>query len=98
MLRFRHLAEWAAVSTLAVALLIAIPVAAVVFALNASIIMLLSGAVLVGSIFGELKDTWNTDRQFSSARVFFRTFEWLSLAIAGYIILSVIGSNAGTST
>lgn len=69
-----------------------------VFARDIGVISALSVVVLFGSIFGELRDTWSTERRFSLAKVFFRTFEWLSLAVAGYIILSVIGSNAFAST
>lgn len=69
-----------------------------VLARDLVVISALSIVVLFGSIFGELRETWNAGQQFSPARVFFRTFEWLSLAVAGYIILSVIGSNVIAST
>lgn len=89
--------EWLAAVIFGVILLVVVPIATVWFSLDGIIIFLLCIAVLSGSFFGEWKDTWSTERQFSLARVFFRTFEWLSLAVAGYIILSVIGVNASPS-
>ena len=85
-------------SILATALFVAVLVAAVGFSMDMAAVSILSSAVLLGSFFGELRDTWNAERQFSTTRVFFRTFEWLSLAVAGYVILAVIGSNILTST
>lgn len=89
--------EWIYVFILSIALFVAVLTAAVGFSLDIATMSVLSLAVLFGSFFGELRDTWNTERQFSSARMFFRTFEWLSLAVAGYIILSVIGVNGNPS-
>ena len=89
--------EWVVIATCGIVLTIAIPIVVTVFSLGAAIIIALSVVVLFGSIFGELRDTWSTERQFSLARVFFRTFEWLSLAVAGYIILSVIGISGSPS-
>ena len=97
MLRFIGNKEWAAVAVIAVGLLTVLPIAIFWLSLNTTIIFLFSVAALSGGLFGELRDTWNAERPFSLARVFFRTFEWLSLAIAGYIILSVIGVNANTT-
>ena len=85
--------EKVAVAICGLVLVIAILFVVNVFARDLVIISALSVVVLFGSIFGELRDTWNAERPFSAARVFFRTFEWLSLAVAGYIILSVINSN-----
>ena len=90
--------EWLVLVVCGVVLSVAIPIGVAGFSLDTIVIILLFVSVLFGSIFGELRDTWNAERPFSLVRVFFRTFEWLSLAVAGYIILSVIGSNAGTST
>ena len=90
--------EWLAAVTFGLILLVIVPLAAVGFSLDGIVMVLLCIAVLSGSFFGEWRDTWNTEREFSLARVFFRTFEWLSLAVAGYIILSVIGSNTITGT
>ena len=90
--------EWVAAVTFGLILLVIVPLAAVGFSLDGIVMFLLCIAVLSGSFFGEWRDTWNTEREFSLARVFFRTFEWLSLAVAGYIILSVISSNAFAST
>jgi hypothetical protein len=98
MLRVPGVWEGVAVGAYGLVLAVAVANAIMGFALDVSIILVLSVAVLLGSIFGERRDTWSTDRQFSSARVFFRTFEWLSLAVAGYIILSVIGTNTDTAT
>ena len=78
-------------------LVIAILFVVNVFARDLVIISALSVVVLFGSIFGELRHTWSAERAFSAARVFFRTFEWLSLAVAGYIILSVISGNGNIS-
>jgi hypothetical protein len=78
-------------------LVIAIPFAVNAFALDIVIVGALAVAVLSGSFFRELGDGWNVPGQFSWAKVFFRTFEWFSLAVAGYAILSVIGNNAATS-
>ena len=89
--------EFIVVAVCGTVLTIAIPIVVTVFALDTAIIIALSSVVLFGSIFGELRDTWNTERQFSLARVFFRTFEWLSLVVAGYIILSVIGVDGSPS-
>ena len=93
MLGFIGSREWVAVAIISVALLTVLPMAIVWLSLNSAVILLFSIAALSGGFFGELRDTWNTERPFSLARVFFRTFEWLSLAVAGYIILSVIGTN-----
>ena len=80
-------------SILAVALVVAVLIASVGFEVNMMAVLVLTLAVLLGSFFGEFRETWKTQQPFSPARVFFRTFEWLSLAVAGYIILSVIGSD-----
>ena len=93
MLSLTRAREWLAAITFGIILLVIVPLAAVGFALDGIVMFLLCIAVLSGSFFGEWRDTWNTEREFSLARVFFRTFEWLSLAVAGYIVLSVIGSN-----
>lgn len=90
--------EWVAAVTFGLILLVIVPLAAVGFSLDGIVMFLLCIAVLSGSFFGEWRDTWNTEREFSLARVFFHTFEWLSLAVAGYIVLSVISSNAFAST
>ena len=90
--------ERVVVAICALVFVIAILFVVSVFAHDIVIISGLSVVVLFGSIFGELRDTWSTDRRFSPARVFFRTFEWLSLALAGYIVLSVIGSDSNTGT
>ena len=89
--------EWVAVVLVSVALLLAILTAVTAFALSGWPIIALFGFVLMGSVFGELREVWRSDTQFSSARVLFRTAEWGSLAVAGYIILSVIGVNASLS-
>ena len=89
--------EWIAAVVCSIVLSVIAPIAVIGFSLDATIILVLAAAVLFGSIFGELRDTWNAERRFSAARVFFRTFEWLSLAVAGYVILSVIGSNSTPS-
>ena len=89
--------EWLTIAVFSVGLTTATFAAIVGFSLNPVTAFLLALAVLVGSTFGEFRDTWGTERQFSLARVFFRTFEWLSLAVAGYIILSVIGVNGSPS-
>ena len=97
---FRHRLGWSNVFSLVVFLVIFLTViltAVVAFSLDATVILLLASAVLFGSIFGELRETWQVEPPFSLERVFFRTFEWLSLAVAGYIILAVIGSNANQS-
>ena len=94
MLGFAGHREWIAAVVCSIVLSVVVPIAVIGFSLDATIILVLAAAVLFGSIFGELRDTWNAERRFSSARVFFRTFEWLSLAVAGYIILSVIGTNS----
>lgn len=85
--------ERVAVAISGLVLVIAILFVVNVFAHDPVIISALSVVVLFGSIFGELRDTWNAERPFSAARVFFRTFEWLTLAMAGYIVLSVISDN-----
>jgi hypothetical protein len=90
--------ERVVVAICGLAFVIAILFVVNMFARDLVVISALSIVVLFGSIFGELRDTWNSGRQFSPVRVFFRTFEWLSLAVAGYIILSVIGSNTITAT
>ena len=82
---------------LAIALVVAVLTAAAGFGVNTAAVSVLALAVLLGSFFGEIRETWNTEQQFSLAKVFFRTFEWLSLAVAGYIILSVIGNNTFAS-
>ena len=97
MLSLPRVREWIAAAIFGVVLLVAIPAAAALFALEGLIVLLLCAAVLSGSFFGEWRDTWNTERPFSLARVFFRTFEWLSLAVAGYIIFSVITSGADSA-
>ena len=68
-----------------------------VFGRDIVVISALSIVVLSSSIFGELRDKWNSTQPFSLARVFFRTFECFRLAAAGYIILTVIGNGAGIS-
>ncbi len=93
MARFASNREWLAVSIISAALLVIVPIALVWLSLNPTIIFLFSIAALSGGFFGELRDTWGTERRFSLARMFFRTLEWLSLAVAGYVILSVIGVN-----
>ena len=95
--RFTGNREWIAVAIISIALLAIITSAIIWLSLNAAVVILLSFAVLSGGVFGELRDTWNGERQFSLPRVFFRTFEWLSLAVAGYIVLSVIGGNTSLS-
>ena len=80
-------------SILAITLVVAVLTASVGFEVNMMAVSALALAVLLGSFFGEFRETWKADQPFSPARVFFRTFEWLSLAVAGYIVLSVIGSN-----
>ena len=94
---FSNTREWIAAAVFGAVLLAAVVVAIIGFSLDGIVVLLLAVAVLSGGLFGELRDTWNTERQFDPLRVFFRTFEWLSLAIAGYIILSVIGVNANTT-
>ena len=89
--------EWSYVSILYIALTVAVLTAVIGFSLAMVAMSVLSSAVLLGSFFGEIRDTWNTERRFSSARMFFRTFEWLSLAVAGYIVLSIIGVNGASS-
>lgn len=98
MRRFTGNREWIVASIISIALLVVVPTAITRLSLNPTVVLLFSIAALSGGFFGELRDTWNTERPFSFARVFFRTFEWLSLAVAGYIILSVIGSNTFAST
>ncbi len=98
MRRFTGNREWIVTSIISIALLVIVPTAITWLSLKPTVILLFSIAALSGGFFGELRDTWNTERPFSFARVFFRAFEWLSLAVAGYIILSVIGINLGTST
>ena len=98
MLRFTGNREWIVASIISIALLVIVPTVITRLSLNPTVVLLFSIAALSGGFFGELRDTWNTERHFSFARVFFRAFEWLSLAVAGYIILSVIGINLGTST
>ena len=88
--------EKVAVAICGLVLVIAIIFVVNVFARDPVIISALSVVVLFGSIFGELRETWNTDRPISGARIFFRTFEWLSLAVAGYIVLSIISGNGNT--
>ena len=90
--------EWIAVVLVSVALLLAVVTAVTAFALSGWPVIALFGFVLMGSVFGELREVWKSETQFSSARVLFRTAEWGSLAIAGYIVLSVIGSNPIAST
>ena len=90
--------ESVAVVLVSVALLLAIVTAVTAFALSGWPVVALFGFVLVGSVFGELREVWQSEAQFSSARVLFRTAEWGSLAVAGYIILSVIGVNAIAAT
>ena len=97
MSRFFGSREWIAVYIIIAALLVVVPITVVWLSLSPVIILLFSIAALSGGTFGELRDTWDEERQFSLARVFFRAFEWLSLAVAGYIILSVIGVNASLS-
>lgn len=89
--------EWIAAAIFGIILLFIVPTTTVWLSLDGIVIFLLCIVVLSGSFFGEWQDTWNTERQFSLARVFFRTFEWLSLAVAGYIVLSVIGSSTSLS-
>ena len=98
MLRFAGNREWIAVAIISVALLVIVPTAIIWLSLNPTAILLFSIAALSGGFFGELRDTWATERRLSLARIFFRTLEWLSLAVAGYIVLSVISSNAGPFT
>ncbi len=98
MLRFAGNREGLAAVFSSIVVLVAIPVAVIWFSLEAATVAWLTAAVLFGGAFGELRDTWNGQRRFSPARVFFRTFEWLSLVTAGYIVLSVIGGNASPSS
>ena len=92
--RFPINREWIAAVLFGVVLITAILAAVIGFSLDAIITFLLAAAVLSGGIFGELRDTWDTERRFSVPRAFFRTFEWTSLAVAGYIIFSVITNGA----
>ena len=85
-------------SFLVVALVVVVLTASVGFEVSMMPVSVLTLAVLLGSFFGEIRETWKTEQSFSPTRVFFRTFEWLSLAVAGYIILSVIGINTFAST
>ena len=96
MLRFAGNREWIVASIISIAMVVIVPTAITRLSLNPAVVLLFAIAALSGGFFGELRDTWNTERPFSFTRVFFRAFEWLSLAIAGYIILSVIGVNGGT--
>ena len=98
MLRFASNQQWVAVYIIGIALLVIVPTAVFSLSLNPTIILMFSIAVLSGGFFGELRDTWATARRFSFARMFFRTFEWLSLAVAGYIALSVSSVNPSAST
>ena len=98
MLRFAGNREWIVAFIISIALLVIVPTLITRLSLNPTVVLLFSVAGLSGGFFGELRDTWNTDRPFSFTRVFFRTFEWLSLAVAGYIVLSVISSNASPFT
>ena len=97
MLRLAGNREWIVASIISIALMVIVPTAITRLSLNPAIVLLFAIAALSGGFFGELRDTWNTERPFSFTRVFFRAFEWLSLAIAGYIILSVIGASGGIS-
>ncbi len=97
MRRFTGNREWIVTSIISTALLVIVPTAVIWLSLSPAVVSLFSIAALSGGFFGELRDTWNTERPFSFARVFFRAFEWLSLAVAGYIILSVISSNTFAS-
>lgn len=92
------ISESIAVALVSVALVLAIVTAVTAFALSGWPVVALFGFVLMGSVFGELREVWRSEAQFSSARVLFRTAEWGSLAVAGYIVLSVIGDNPITSS
>ena len=94
-----HSGNWerVVVAICALAFVLAILLIVDVFARDLVVISGLSLFMLFGGVFGELRETWNSNRPFSFARVFFRTFEWLSLAIAGYIVLSVIAGSGGLS-
>ena len=91
--RFSSAGEWIPVGAISIAILVIVPAAIFWLSLNPAIIFLLSVAAISGGLFGELRDTWDSERRFSAARMLFRTFEWLSLAVAGYVILSIIGDN-----
>lgn len=89
--------EWIAIALVGVILLLAVVTAITAFALSGWPVIALFAFVLMGSVFGELREVWRSEIPFSSARVLFRTAEWGSLAVAGYIILSVIGVNGSPS-
>ena len=63
--------EWIVVAICGIVILVAVSVVVIGFSLEAVTITLLYVAVLFGSMFGKLKDTWNAGRPFSPARVFF---------------------------
>ena len=98
MWHFFHGREGIYASILVVALVVVVLTASVGFEVSMIPVLVLALAVLLGSFCGEFRETWKTEQPFSPTRVFFRTFEWLSLAVAGYIILSVIGSDTFAST
>lgn len=64
----------------------------VVFPLQPWHVVLVVVVVTLSSIFAELRDGWQTTSQPSSPeRVLFRTAQWATLAVAGYIVVQVLG-------
>ena len=64
-----------------------------VFPLHTRSVALVAVCVISGSAFAELKDTWKSgSQQFSVPRVLFRTAQWGTLAVAGYIVVQVLGN------
>ena len=62
-----------------------------IFPLQFQPVALVAVCAVVGSAFAELKDTWKSDsQQFSIPRVLFRTAQWATLAVAGYIVVQVL--------
>ncbi len=64
-----------------------------IFPLATGNIVLVTVCAFLASLFAEIKDSWKqANRQFSVPRVIFLTAQWAMLAVAGYIVVQVLGN------